>query len=117
MNLEFKTYVRKPFVIEAVEITVENIEEIAPQVGTLHHKEEDGTPYIFVDPRIIPGVKRVYPGYMLTRKEDTIRCYSPKVFRAEFRDPENSPEMLKWVEYMDTEMVATGTIEEVAATS
>ncbi len=32
--MDFTTYVRKPFTVEATEITLENIEELAPLVGT-----------------------------------------------------------------------------------
>ncbi len=42
------TYVRKPFLVDAVEITDENISELAGFVGTLQNKD-DGTIYIQVD--------------------------------------------------------------------
>ncbi len=41
------TYVRKPFLVDAVEITEENIAELASFVGTLQTKD-DGTIYIQV---------------------------------------------------------------------
>lgn len=99
--MEFKQFVRKPFVVEAIEITVDNIAEWAPKIGELKTKEEDGTPYIYVDRRLVPGVNRVWPGYMLTRMGDTIRCYSPAVFQQQFRDPSGDSDMLKWVKYMN----------------
>lgn len=109
--MEFKQFVRKPFVVEAIEITAENIAEFAPKIGELKSKvEEDGSviPYIYVDRRLVPGVVRVYPGYMMTRMGDTIRCYSPKVFKDQFRDPEADPDMIRWVAYMNSTPASTG---------
>lgn len=77
--MEFTSFVRKPFEIEAVEITPENIAEIAPLVGDLNQKG-DGTPYIQVDKDKIPNMFRVYPGDFLTKMEGSFRCYARKAF-------------------------------------
>lgn len=83
MDLEFNDFVRKPFVVEAVEVTRDNIAEIAPHVGDLHEKA-DGTPFIQVDRKKIPNVYRVYPGFYMTRMDDNVRCYSRRVFTEQF---------------------------------
>lgn len=83
MELEFNDFVRKPFVVEAVEVTRENIAEIAPFVGSLEQKP-DGTPFIQVDRKKIPNVYRVYPGFYMTKMDENIRCYSRKVFTEQF---------------------------------
>ena len=107
MELEFEKYVRIPFVVEAVEITVANIEEIAMQVGTLKTDAETGKPYIWVDKRLVPGVNKVHPGYFMTRMGDMVRCYSPKVFAAQFRMPDAN--IMEWVEY-----ISSGTADDSA---
>ena len=81
--MDFATYTRKPFKVEAIEITEENIFELAEFIGTVR-KKEDGTPYIHVDKRLIPNVFRVYPGFFMTRMGDNVRCYSPKIFKDQF---------------------------------
>jgi hypothetical protein len=81
--MQFDTYARKPFVVEAVEITEENIEQVAEFVGTVR-KKDDGTSFIQVDRRLIPNVYRVYPGFFMTKMGDNVRCYSPKIFRDQF---------------------------------
>lgn len=81
--MEFNDYVRVPFVVEAVEVTTENIAEIAPHVGTLQHKA-DGTPFIQVDKSKVPNVYRVYPGFYMTRMGDNVRCYARRVFNEQF---------------------------------
>lgn len=96
--MEFKKFVRKPFVIEAVEVTDENIAEIAEQVGTLRVKD-DGTQYIQVDPELIPNVGRVYPGFWLTKLDGNTRCYSRMAFLTQFA--ESTPEVLEWVRGMN----------------
>jgi hypothetical protein len=95
--MEFAQFVRKPFVVEAVEVTEENIEEVSEFVGTLR-KKDDGTPYIQVDRRLIPNVFRVFPGFWMTRMGDNIRCYSKRVFNDQFT--EVTPDIQSWVTFM-----------------
>lgn len=83
-KVEFKKYTRKPFDVEAVEITDDNIEEVAEFIGTIRTKDEDNTKFIQVDRRLIPNVFRVYPGFFMTRMGDNIRCYSPRTFNEQF---------------------------------
>lgn len=83
MELEFNDYVRKPFVVEAIEVTRENIDELAPYVGELHEKA-DGTQFIQVDRKKVPNVYRVYPGFYITRMDGKIRCYSRRIFPEQF---------------------------------
>lgn len=81
--MDFAQYVRKPFVVDAVLITEENIAEIAELVGLLRHKD-DGSPFIQVDKRLVPNVYRVYPGFWLTKMAENYRCYSGRVFLDQF---------------------------------
>ena len=81
--MDFTTFVRKPFAVEAVEVTEENIAEIAKLVGTLREKD-DGSSYIHVDRRLVPNVFRVFPGFWMTKMGDNVRCYSNLVFRNQF---------------------------------
>lgn len=79
----FTTYQRKPFQVEAVLITDENIEQLSTQIGELKVKP-DGTKYIQVNRRLVPSVFRVYTGWWMTKMGDNIRCYSPAVFEEQF---------------------------------
>lgn len=81
--MQFDTYTRKPFTVEAIEITEENIFQLAEFIGTVR-KKEDGSSYIHVDKRLVPNVFRVYPGFFMTRMGENIRCYSPKIFHDQF---------------------------------
>lgn len=96
--MDFQNFVRKPFVVEAVEVTEENIAEIAKFVGDLDTKE-DGTPYIRVDRRLVPNIFRVFPGYFMTRMNDHVRCYSRKIFFEQF--VASTPDIQTWVEFMN----------------
>lgn len=100
MEVEFSQFIRKPFVVEAVQVTTENIGELAEFIGTLRTKD-DGTPYIAVDRRLIPNVYRVYPGFWMTRMGDNVRCYSKKIFKEQFTD--SSDEALAWVAYLNSD--------------
>lgn len=97
--MEFSTFVRKPFVVEAIEVTEENIAEIAPFVGSLREKT-DGTPFIHVDRRLVPNIYRVYPGFWMTRMGDNFRCYSRRIFFDQF--VEGTPEIEEWVKFINT---------------
>lgn len=83
MTLEFKTYERIPFDIEAVEITEENLEEVAKDVGEVQTKA-DGSRFIKVERRLVPGVYEVFPGYFMTRMDKKIRCYAPHIFTKQY---------------------------------
>jgi hypothetical protein len=97
--VEFTKFVRKPFVVEAIKITNENIAEIAEQIGILRTKD-NGSPYIAVDRRLIPNLYNVYPGFWFTRMRDNhIRCYSNKIFRQQFVDL--TPSIESWIEYFE----------------
>lgn len=96
--MEFKTFVRKPFTVEAVEVTKENIEELAPLIGTLRTKD-DGTPYIQVDRRLVPNIYRVYPGFWMTKMGDNVRCYSKRIFNEQFAQA--TPDIDNWVKFMN----------------
>jgi hypothetical protein len=100
MELEFSEFIRKPFVVEAVEVTTENIAEVAKYVGEVREKD-DGTPYIFVDRRLVPNVYRVFPGFFMTRMGDHVRCYSSKVFKDQFT--ETTPEIMTWVQFLNSD--------------
>lgn len=96
--MEFTTYVRKPFTVEAVEVTAENIEEIAKHVGDVRHKD-DGTPYILVDRRLVPNVAKVYIGFFMTKMGENIRCYSRKVFLEQFIEIDDN--IRPWLEFLN----------------
>lgn len=81
--MEFAEYVRKPFVVSAIEVTEENIAELAELVGELKTKE-DGTVFIQVNRRLVPNVFRVFPGYWVTKMGDNVRCYTRKIFTDQF---------------------------------
>lgn len=100
-ELEFNNFVRKPFSVEAIEVTTENINEIAAHVGTLR-KKENGTPYIQVDRRLVPNIFRVYPGFWMTRMGDNIRCYSKRAFEEQF--VESTPDIDSWVKFMNKDI-------------
>jgi len=97
-DMETATFVRKPFVVEAVEVTPENIAEIAELVGVLR-ETDNGTPYIHVDRRLVPNVYRVFPGYWMTKMGDHIRCYSKKIFKAQFI--ESDPDLENWIRVLN----------------
>jgi hypothetical protein len=98
--MEMSTFVRKPFTVEAVEVTEDNIEEIAQYVGELRHKD-NGTPFIHVDRRLVPNIYRVYPGFWMTKMGDNIRCYSKKIFQDQFLPTD--PEIEKWIDFLNGE--------------
>jgi hypothetical protein len=95
--MNFTTFVRKPFVVDAVEVTLENIGEVAKYVGDLREKE-NGTPYILVDRRLVPNVDRVYPGFFMTKMGENVRCYSRKIFKEQFM--QQTDEIKPWVDFM-----------------
>ena len=97
IRMQFTTFVRKPFVVEAVEVTADNIAEVAKYVGDLR-EEDDGTQYILVDRRLVPNIARVYTGFYMTKMGKNVRCYSRKIFRDQFIEEDEN--VKPWVDYM-----------------
>lgn len=101
--MDYKPFVRRPFIVEAVEITEDNVAEIAKLIGTLK-VDEDGTTYIEPDRRIIPNLRRCYVGWFLSRVDNNYRAWAPEYFNAEFLPWRRSvtfdfPELPETVEY------------------
>jgi hypothetical protein len=96
--MEFTTFVRKPFTVQAIEITTENIHEVAKYIGDVRERE-DGTEYILVDERLVPNVLRVGPGYYMTKMGENVRCYSRKIFREQFIEEDEN--IKPWLEFME----------------
>jgi hypothetical protein len=82
-DIPFEHFVRKPFAVEAIQITDENIEELAPFIGALE-KQENGRWVIIVDRKLIRNLDKVYSGYWLTKMGTTLRCYSQNAFAKHF---------------------------------
>jgi hypothetical protein len=84
-NIEYATFVRKPFKVKAIEITKENIGEIAEGIGELRQTDK-GIPYISVNRRLVPNIFRAYIGFWVTvmGEDDNVRCLSRKTFFNQF---------------------------------
>lgn len=80
--MEFTNFVRRPFKVEAVRITAENIDQIASAIGTIRMKGDEK--FIVIDKRIVPNMPRAYIGWWVTRFNDNYRCYSNKIFNEQF---------------------------------
>lgn len=110
--MDFATFVRKPFTVEAIEVTEENIAEIAEMIGSLRHKE-NGAPYIQVNRRLVPNLFRIYPGFWVTRMgdSDNIRCYSKRIFNNQF--VRNTVDIKPWLSYFQTEHGEGFAVDEI----
>lgn len=96
--LDFTTYVRKPFKVEATVVTKDNIAEIAEKIGRLKYRQH-GEPYIQVDLKKLPGIPFVYLGFFMTQMGSNIRCYSPRKFEEQFVP--NSGDIQKWIDFLN----------------
>jgi hypothetical protein len=83
--MEFTTFIRKPFKVQAIEITHDNIAEIAEMIGELR-TDDKGTPYISVNRRLVPNIFRAHIGYWVTimGEDNNIRCLSRFIFYHHF---------------------------------
>ena len=82
--MEFKAYSRKPFNVEAVQITDETFDDVFDMIGKEIKTSADGDKVIVIDRRIVPTVTRAFKGFWVTRMGDNIRCYPDKVFTEQF---------------------------------
>lgn len=84
--MEFSQFVRRPFAVEAVQINVDNLHDVADLIGKV--QTESGVTFIALDRRIIPNINRAYVGWWLTRLGNEYRCYANKVFKKQFIEHE-----------------------------
>lgn len=96
--MEYKTFVRKPFQVDVVQITEDNIDDCAELIGEV--REEDGVAYILVDRRLVPNVPRAHIGFYMTRMGRKTRVFSPKLFKEQFMPINESLE--EWLDYIET---------------
>jgi hypothetical protein len=81
--MKFNEYIRKPFTIEALEITRDNIKSVTKLLGGTLCRN-DGVTFISLDHPSVPGIDRAYLGWFLTKLDGTYRVYAPKPFRSQF---------------------------------
>lgn len=108
-----KEFVRKPYVLKAVQVTKANFEEIAEMIGTIITPKNGGKPYIETDRQKVPFVTRVYVGFWMTVKGTSIRCYSPRTFREQF--VQNTPDIQVWVDWMNPQDSTVGDLNGAQA--
>lgn len=96
--MEFTEYLRVPFVVEAVMVTMDNIEELAPQLGDLRYNE-DKVPYILADNRLVPNVRRIFLGFYITKMDGKLRAYGKKLFREQF--VQHNDALRGWMDYIE----------------
>ena len=95
--MEFTTYVRKPFTVEAIEITEDNIASLAKYIGDIE-VDDDGTMYILVDRRKVQNVFKVFPGFWMTKMGKYVRCYSKKIFSEQFIEKDETVQ--PWLDFL-----------------
>lgn len=97
--MELTPYIRKPFIVEAVEITEENVEDVAVFIGEVVYDNNDEVMYIDVDKNLMPGIPRVFLGFFMTKMGDHYRCYSRRVFYQQFTMLND--DIQKWVDFLE----------------
>lgn len=112
--MDYLPFVRKPFEVQAVQVTTENIAEIATMIGRIRRNERG--PYIQVNLKIVPNIPVVYPGYWVTKMGGNIRCYSERVFKQQF--VETDPDIQSWVDFLNAKAgnSKSGEVSEVTTT-
>ena len=77
------TFIRVPFPVKALRITLENIEEVAKVLGTVRRTKK-GVPFIRLDQGLVPKMSRAYIGWYVTEMGSQYRCYAAEVFEAQY---------------------------------
>lgn len=112
-KLQFRTFERKPFRVEAVKITEENIDEIGELIGEVRIHRRTKHKFIITNPKIVSEVGMVYIGWYLTRFKGRYRCYKPIAFEKEFIRVRKRGNYLRPGEAKQERQVATSDPEEM----
>jgi hypothetical protein len=87
--LETRKYVRKPFEVEAVQVTPENIEAVAAWCGgTVSQEKPDGDRHIEVKVHrpMTPRQSKAFLGDWVLFAGTGYKCYTPRAFEKSFDD-------------------------------
>lgn len=86
MSLETTTYARKPFYIEAVQVTAENMDHVAKWVDGTIHETENGEKYIKVKVHRPLNVRQTqaYVGNWVLSAGTGFKVFTNKAFHANF---------------------------------
>lgn len=95
--MQFDTFVRKPFTVEAVEVTRENMHEISMLIEGELIEEDGEDPFIRVNSRKTPNLHKVKLGAWLSKMGEKYRVYSKEVFMSGF-EPTDYAQMESWSE-------------------
>lgn len=85
-ELDFKNFVRTPFQVTAIQITEENIHQVAKLIGTVQTRKDKK--YIRLNRDIVPNMDRAQLGWYVTKLGDRYRCYNDIVFEEQFMSME-----------------------------
>lgn len=97
-QFDFVEYIRKPFSVQAVRVTRENLDDLAPFVGKVERTPE-GKPYIQADRHLCQSSLKVWPGYFVTKHGKKVRVFSRKAFEEQFHPM--GDDVAPWVEYLN----------------
>lgn len=111
--MEFTEFVRRPFKVEAVRITAENIDEIAALIGEVKIHNKTKEKFILLDKRIVPSMARAFVGWWVTRFNDNLRVYSHKIFQEQFMECDEQWQV--WFELAEGDIEAEVAEENQAA--
>jgi len=88
MSVQSNTYVRKPFDVEAVEVTDENIEEVAEWCNGTVIAEGNENQKLFIKVRVARALNerqtKAYPGDWVLYAGTGFKVYTPKAFHKTF---------------------------------
>ena len=82
--MEYTEFVRVPFLVQAVQVTEENFDDIFELIGKEVKELPTGKRYILIDRRIIPNGHKAQIGGWVTSMNDKIRYYSKTAFEEQF---------------------------------
>ncbi len=88
--MEYTEFVRVPFLVQAVQITEENFDDIFELIGKEVKELPGGKRYILIDRRIIPNGHKAQIGGWVTSMNDKIRYYSKSAFEEQFVERGNT---------------------------
>lgn len=108
-GIETTTFVRRPFTVQAFEVTEDNLDKVAELINGKTGRKEDGTPFVNVPRGTIWNVPRIYVGFMITILDDKIHAYSPNSFPKQFAEYTSANS--EWVEYMQYEEASSSAEE------
>jgi hypothetical protein len=86
-GIEFTPYIRKPYRVDALKVTGNNIHVVAELIEGTVETAQDGKTFIRTHRKVVKNVDNIWPGFFLTKVRKKTLAYPSRLFYRNYVEP------------------------------